>query len=192
MGKERTPAEDSGKGGRSRPADAFGGEFVPLRDTGAGTALFRLGRAFPVPPPPLPPSRCTVGFGVPTPPGTWRATTFPEVLFHSPPLPPPPAPAVAAAVAVPGSPPIGLGWPPGAPDPALPLPAVPMPAAQQVRGAGVAGAVTCPVGSLGCPAVFFTPGAGDVCRVLCCFLVLCCFPRCCFRVSRCRLPPTLC
>lgn len=129
MGKERTPAEGNGKGGPSRPVDAFGGGFVPMRDTGAGTALFRRCRAFPVPPPPLPPSRCTVGFVVPTPSRTWRATTFPEVLLHSPPPP-------AAAVAVPGSPPFGLGWQRGAADPAWLRPAVPMPAVQQVRGAG--------------------------------------------------------
>lgn len=118
------------------------------------------------------------------PPRTWGATTFPEVPPHSPP-PPPRLPAVLLlplSRARRGSGSGGSGEPR---IPALPRPAAPMPAAHQVRGAGgagVAGAVTCPAGSLGSRQCFFPRVLGTCARW--CIVS----PRPCFRVSRCRVP----
>lgn len=38
-----------------------------------------------------------------------------------------------------------------------------------MQGVGVAGAMACPGGVPGMPAMLLPPGAEDVCRVLCCF-----------------------
>lgn len=78
----------------------------------------------------------------------------------------------AAAAAVPGSPRVGLGWQRGAPDPRL----APARSADARRPPGTGcGGCGCrrggdvPGGVPGIPAVFFPPGAGDVCQVVYCF-----------------------